>query len=90
MPQKDEILSFTTIWVNLNHIMLSERREKQILYDFIYVEKRQKIINEQKNKINEQMKLKQNKHANTKNRAMVTRGEGGGEMSKRNKRYGDG
>ena len=36
------------------------------------------------------MKLKQNKHVNTKNRAMVTRGEGGGEMSKRNKWYGDG
>ena len=43
-----------------------------------------------KNKINEQTKLKQNKHANRKNRAMVTRGEGGGEMSKGNKLYGDG
>ena len=70
--------------------MLSERRAKQILYDFIYVEKRKKLINEQKNKINEQTKLKQNKHANRKNRAMVTRWEGGGEMSKGNKLYGDG
>ena len=70
--------------------MLSEKRAKQILYDFIYVEKRQKLINEQKNKINEQTKLKQNKPANRKNRAMVTRWEGGDEMSKGNKLYGDG
>ena len=49
MSKKDEILSFTTTWVNLKHIMLSERREKQILYDFVYVEKRQKLINEKKN-----------------------------------------
>ena len=52
-----------------------------------------KIKNNQwtkKTKINEQTKLKQNKHADAKNRAMVTRGEGAGEMSKGNKLYGDG
>ena len=35
--KKNEILPFVTTWMDLEHIMLSEIRERQILYEFTYI-----------------------------------------------------
>ena len=50
-------------------------RERQILYDFIHM---WNIKNKQTNKINEQTKPNRNKHVNTENSVVVTRGQEGG------------
>ena len=35
--KNDEILPFATMWIDLKSIMLSEIRERQILYDITYM-----------------------------------------------------
>ena len=35
--KKNEILPFATMWMELESIMLSEIRERQIAYNFIYM-----------------------------------------------------
>ena len=59
---KKEILPFVTIRIDIETIMLSEIRERQISYDFINILNLNNKINEEKNKL-----------INKDNKFMVTR-----------------
>jgi len=60
--KKKEILPFATTWMDLENIMLSEIRQRQIPYDITY------MWNLKKNKENK------NEHINTENRLVVSTG----------------
>lgn len=44
----EEILPFETTWLDLEGIMLNELRERQILYDLVYMWNLKKVPNSQK------------------------------------------
>ena len=74
--ERDEVLPFATIWMELEGILLSElsqMEEDKCHIFFTHVEYKKQTTT---TKINEQTKPNKNKHVDTENRVVVTRGGG--------------
>ena len=73
--KKNEILPFTATWMDLENIILSEVRERQILYNIIYMWNL-------KNNTNESIYRTETDSTDIANKLMVTIGEREGVREK--------